>query len=64
MVGERFCLAVKEASQAWRYPVTISIGIASFPNNGDDIDTQIDKVESANKRAKQQGKDQVVLADE
>jgi diguanylate cyclase (GGDEF)-like protein len=62
-VGERFRLAVKNASQAWRFPVSISIGVAGYPANGEDIDTLIDKVEAANKRAKQQGKDQVVLAE-
>ncbi len=62
-VGERFRMAVKNASQAWRFPVTISVGVASCPANGEDINTLIDKVETANKRAKQQGKDQVVLAE-
>ena len=63
IIGERFRLAIKEASRSWRFLVTISIGIASFPTNGDNINTLIDKVESANKRAKKQGKNQVVLAD-
>ena len=63
IIGERFRLAVKEASRSWRFPVTISIGIASCPTHGDTIDALIDKVESANKRAKDQGKNQVVLAD-
>src|SRR3990172_7502374 len=63
IIGERFRLAVKEASQTWRFPVTISIGIASYPTHGENINSLIDKAESANKRAKEQGKDQVVLAD-
>ena len=63
IIGERFRLAVKEASQTWRFPVTISIGIASYPTHGENINSLIDKAESANKRAKDQGKDQVVLAD-
>ena len=63
IIGERLRLAVKEASRSWRFPVTISIGIASYPTHGDYVDTLIDKVESANKRAKKQGKNQVVLAD-
>jgi diguanylate cyclase (GGDEF)-like protein len=62
IIGERFRLAVKETSRTWRFPVTISIGIASYPTHGDTIDALIDKVESANKRAKDQGKNQVVLA--
>jgi diguanylate cyclase (GGDEF)-like protein len=63
IIGERFRLAVKEASQNWRFPTTISIGVASYPTHGDNINSLIDKAESANKRAKEQGKDQVVLAD-
>jgi diguanylate cyclase (GGDEF)-like protein len=62
-IGERFRLTVKETSKSWRFPVTISIGIASYPANGENINSLIDKAEYANKRAKEQGKDQVVLAD-
>jgi diguanylate cyclase (GGDEF)-like protein len=62
-VGERIRLAVKEASKTWRFPITISIGIASFPTHGENIADLIDKAEAANKRAKDQGKDQVVLVD-
>lgn len=63
VIGERIRLAVKEASKTWKFPVTVSIGVASYPMHGDNINTLIDTVESANKRAKDQGKDQVVLAD-
>jgi diguanylate cyclase (GGDEF)-like protein len=63
IIGERFRLAIKEASQAWRFPVTISIGVATYPGHGNSIDALIDRAESANKRAKEQGKDQVVVAD-
>ena len=63
IIGERFRLAIKEASQTWKFPVTISIGIASYPIHGDNVNALIDKAESANKHAKDQGKDRVVLAD-
>lgn len=63
IIGERLRLAVKEASRSWRFLVTISIGIASYPTHGDTINTLIEKAECANKRAKEQGKNQVVLAD-
>ena len=62
-IGERFRLAVKEASKGWLFPTTISVGVASYPMHGDNTNSLIDKAESANKRAKEQGKDQVVLAD-
>jgi diguanylate cyclase (GGDEF)-like protein len=63
IIAERFRLAVKEASKSWLFPTTISIGAASYPVHGDTIDALIDKAESANKHAKDQGKDQTVLAD-
>jgi diguanylate cyclase (GGDEF)-like protein len=63
IIGERFRLAVKEASQTWMFPITISIGIANYPAHGDTINTLIDKAEAAIKRAKERGKDQVMLAD-
>jgi diguanylate cyclase (GGDEF)-like protein len=31
ILGERIRLAVREASRIWRFPVTVSIGIASYP---------------------------------
>jgi diguanylate cyclase (GGDEF)-like protein len=62
IVGERFRLAVKEASQNWRFLTTISIGIASYPSHGDSINALVDRAESALKCAKDQGKDQVVVA--
>jgi GGDEF domain-containing protein len=64
IIGERFRMAVKEASTSWLFPTTISIGIASYPKHGNTIDSLIDKAESANKRAEDQGKDQVALADQ
>jgi diguanylate cyclase (GGDEF)-like protein len=63
IIGERFRLAVKEASKGWLFPSTISIGVASYPAHGDNINSLIDNAESAYKCAKQRGKDQVVLAD-
>ncbi|MBI5932777.1 MAG: diguanylate cyclase [Chloroflexi bacterium] len=63
IIGERFRLAVKEASKGWSFPTTISIGVASYPIHGDDVIALIDKAEAANKHAKDQGKDRVVLAD-
>jgi diguanylate cyclase (GGDEF)-like protein len=63
VVGERFRLAVKEASRSWRFPTTISIGIAVYPTHGNGIAALVDRAESALQRAKSQGKDQVILAD-
>ncbi len=63
MIGERFRLGIKEASREWRFPSSISIGIASFPIHGDTMDALIDQAEAANKSAKEQGKDRVVIAE-
>lgn len=63
IIGERFRMAVKEASKRWLFPTTISIGIASYPIHGDNIGTLTDNAELANKHAKDQGKDRIVLAD-
>jgi diguanylate cyclase (GGDEF)-like protein len=63
VVGERFRLAVKEASQNWRFPTTITIGIATFPKHGPTVDDLVDKAEGALKKGKDRGKDRVVLAE-
>ncbi len=62
VVGERFCLAIREASKNWTFPTTISIGIAVYPKHGDQVNALVDVAESANKRAKDAGKDRVILA--
>jgi len=63
IVGERFCSAIREASTTWHFPTSISIGIATFPEHGSDVDTLVDIAEKALKKAKDDGKDRVVLAE-
>jgi len=63
IVGERFCSAIRETSQAWRIPTSISIGVATFPKHGKDTNTLVDTAEGALKQAKDMGKDRVILAD-
>jgi diguanylate cyclase (GGDEF)-like protein len=63
VVGERFCRSVKETSQAWQFPISISIGIATYPTHGNTIDTLVDKAELALKLAKNEGKDRIVIVD-
>ena len=62
VVGERFCTAVREASRKWMFPTSISIGIATFPQHGNHINELTDAAEAANKQAKDEGKDRVILA--
>jgi diguanylate cyclase (GGDEF)-like protein len=63
VVGERFCAAIREASQAWRFPTTITVGIATFPKHGQTVEALVDKAEGALKKGKDLGKDRVVLAE-
>jgi len=62
VVGERFCAAIREASKNWMFPTSISIGIAVYPKHGEHINALVDVAEAANKQAKDEGKDRVVLA--
>ena len=63
VVGERFCTAIREASKGWLFPTSISIGIAVYPQHGEHVNALVDVAEAANKRAKDEGKDRVVLAE-
>lgn len=59
-IAERIRIYLKEESKSWKYPITISIGIASFPDDGLDFETLINISEKALKTAKENGKDCVV----
>jgi GGDEF domain-containing protein len=63
IVGERFRLSVKETSLNWMFPITITTGVATFPEHGSDVDSMVDAAEKAMKQGKDKGKDQVVLAE-
>lgn len=56
-IGNRLRTEIKEASQDWRFPVTISIGVVNYPLDGTTIEALIDEGERALRAAKQQGKD-------
>jgi diguanylate cyclase (GGDEF)-like protein len=58
-VAQRLVETIAHAE--WQLPVTISIGIALFPQHGRDADTLEDAVEAALTQAKEQGKNQAVL---
>jgi diguanylate cyclase (GGDEF)-like protein len=62
VVGERFCSAIREASMNWLFPTSISIGVAAYPKHGDNVNALIDAAEMANKQAKEEGKDLVIVA--
>ena len=63
VVGERCCSALREASKDWKFPTSISIGIAVHPKHGKHVNSLVDVAEAANKKAKDEGKDRVVLAE-
>ena len=62
IVGNRICSAIREASKAWQFPTSITIGIAEFPTHGTTTYALVDTAEGALKLGKQTGKDKVVRA--
>lgn len=62
MLGERLRTTVYDKSQSWPFPVTISIGVASYPQHGTTIEALLQAGEYAQERAKAQGKNCVVAA--
>lgn len=63
IVAERFCSSIREASKAWRFPTSITVGIAKFPAHGTTVQQLVDKAECALKKGKDLGKDRVILAE-
>jgi diguanylate cyclase (GGDEF)-like protein len=63
IVGERFRLSIKEASLSWMFPITITTGVATYPEHGGDVDSVVDAAEKAMKKGKDNGKNQVVLTE-
>jgi diguanylate cyclase (GGDEF)-like protein len=61
MVGERLCRAIQGASQEWPIPITISIGIASYPDFTS-AGILLEEAEQANREAKEEGKNRVVIS--
>lgn len=63
IVGERFRASIREASQSWMFPSSITIGVATYPEHGSEVNTLVDTAEKALKKGKDQGKNKVVLAE-
>ena len=63
IIGERFRLSIKEASLNWMFPITITTGVATYPEHGSDVDSMVDAAEKAMKQGKDAGKDRVILAE-
>ena len=60
--AERIRVSVEEQTQNCVYPVTVSIGISNFPDDGMDINKIIQKAEEANVAAKIGGKNRIIKA--
>lgn len=50
---------VRKESLSWIYPVTVSIGVATYPDDANDLEGLLRKAEEANAKAKDLGKDRV-----
>jgi len=61
-IGERLRSVVETATKHWPIPVTISIGMASYPEDGSSMEELLRKAEEANFLAKSRGKNQVCEA--
>lgn len=58
-VAERLRAAVEAKSITWQFPITISVGLASFPKKGRTSKELLQAAEDAAKLAKEKGKNQV-----
>lgn len=58
-VAERLRSSVETSSKTWEIPITISIGISSYPSNGRTVEELLLAVEKAAKFSKDNGKNQI-----
>lgn len=61
-VGERLRVLVEATTKSWLFPITISVGMASFPEDGNTLEDLLRKAEEANALAKRAGKNLVCEA--
>ena len=61
MLAERIRTHVEDNQDGFQFFTSVSIGVASFPSDGRDVDTVIYYAEKANKIAKDRGKNQSVV---
>ena len=62
VVADGVRAAIKETSQSWLFPVTVSVGAVEYPVHGSTIDELVNHAEEALKRAKSTGKNRTVIA--
>ena len=61
-IADRVRKSVIEASQDWIYPITISVGVALFPEHGKTAEEILHQAELALNQAKNLGKNQVFVS--
>lgn len=59
-LAERIRATVETETKEWRYPITVSIGVANCPEDGTTLDALVARAETANASAKNAGKNRVV----
>lgn len=59
-LAERVRRIVEEQTMEWNFPITVSIGVSSYPDDGNSIEEILTKSEKANIIAKNSGKNKVV----
>jgi diguanylate cyclase (GGDEF)-like protein len=59
-LAERVRSFVEEQTKKWNFPITVSIGVSSYPEDGDNIEEILIKSEKANVIAKNSGKNKVI----
>jgi diguanylate cyclase (GGDEF)-like protein len=60
-LGNRLLETVSNGSQDWIYPITISMGVAGYPDHGEILEALIHQAELGLSKAKDQGKNQVCV---
>jgi len=59
VVAERLRSEVELQSKLWEIPITISLGIATYPSHGTTVEALLLAVEKAAKYSKDNGKNQI-----
>lgn len=63
VVAERLRFEVETQSKLWEIPITISIGIATYPTHGMTVEGLLLSVEKAAKQSKDNGKNQITVSE-
>lgn len=61
-LADRLRRRIETVSQYWPFRVTISIGVAAYPQHGEAVQQLIEQAEAAKERAKREGKNRAAMA--